>query len=210
MWRLQICLLGDFFFNWRKCENKVSSDVNKTWTFLLLFFFFPRKKKHRPLTRPGKGLEFFSIKILFALCDRNNPRGHSALLTWWVIRYKRFFWQTQAGHIIKRRTHLFCGIFEHTFFLVHIVKSDFHQKALSFYQDSLRNFIISLRNHIISPRFPRDLFIYLLGFSQKSTFCQVYRSLLLTLRFLPQKSFYLSGFQRKHLSLRFSIQTYLF
>lgn len=184
--------------------------LTKHGRFYYFFFFFQEKKKHRPLTRPGKGLEFFSIKILFALCDRNNPRGHSALLTWWVIRYKRFFWQTQAGHIIKRRTHLFCGIFEHTFFLVHIVKSDFHQKALSFYQDSLRNFIISLRNHIISPRFPRDLFIYLLGFSQKSTFCQVYRSLLLTLRFLPQKSFYLSGFQRKHLSLRFSIQTYLF
>lgn len=54
--------------------------------------------------------------------------------------------------------------FEHIFFLESIVASDFHQKTPSFYQDSLINFIISLRNHIISPRFPRDLSIYLLGF----------------------------------------------
>lgn len=132
MWRLQICLLGDFFFNWRKCENRVSSDVNKTWTFLLLFFFFPKKTKN---TGPSQGLEkvwnFFSIKILFALCDRNKPRGHSALLTWWVIRYKRFSDKHRQNILLKGAPIYFVAYFEHIFFLESIVTSDFHQKAPS-------------------------------------------------------------------------------
>lgn len=66
--------------------------------------------------------------------------------------------------LLKGAPIYFVEFFEHIFFLESIVASDFHQKTPSFYQDSLINFIISLRNHIISPRFPRDLSIYLLGF----------------------------------------------
>ena len=174
-------------------------------------FFFPRKKKkHRPLTRPGKGLEFFiSIKILFALCDRNKPRGHSALLTWWVIRYKRFSDKYTQNILFKGAAVYFVEFFEHIFFLDSVVMSDFHQKAPS----------VRIPSEILS--FLSEITLFHQGFQEIYPFiCQDSLRNLLSVRYreeisyllsgFPQKSFFLSGFQRKLLFLRFQIQTYLF
>lgn len=131
MWRLQICLLGDFFLIEENVNIESAVMLTKHGHFHH-FFFSKKEKKHRPLTRPGKGLEFFiSIKILFALCDRNKPRGHSALLTWWVIRYKRFSDKHTQNILFKRAPVYFVEFFEHIFFLDSVVMSDFHQKAPS-------------------------------------------------------------------------------
>lgn len=163
MWRLQICLLGDFFFNWRKFENRVSSDVNKTWTFLLLFQAWKRS-----------GIFFFFLlKSCLPCMTETSPEGiqHFSPGGWYGTKDSSD--KHRQNILLKGAPIYFVEFFDHIFFLESIVVSDFHQKTPSFYQDSLINFIISLRNHIISPRFPRDLSIYLLGFSQKSTFCQI-------------------------------------
>lgn len=132
MWRLQICLLGDFFLIEENVKIESAVMLTKHGHFYNFFFFFFPKTKN---TGPSQGLEkvwnFFSIKILFALCDRNKPRGHSALLTWWVIRYKRFSDKHRQNILLKGAPIYFVAYFEHIFFLESIVMSDFHQKAPS-------------------------------------------------------------------------------